>query len=84
MFPDPAPSGYSVPPWVDWSGGPRCVVVDASLLKDPPTSDPGPALSTSQDVSDLTDEIKGLRSLYLYSAGLTICLLGMIAFRSRR
>jgi hypothetical protein len=43
---------------------------------------PEPSPSTEQ-LQALNDQVSGLRSLYLYSGGVAICLLAMLAFRIR-
>lgn len=88
-FPDPAPSGWSLPDWVDSSAGPVCVVLDGSVLRPVPTPTvtvtmaPAPSPSPDPSSTALLDEVTGMRSLVLYAAGLLIFLLGVLAFRSR-
>lgn len=83
-FPDPAPSGYRLPEWVSSQDGPVCVVLDVSALQVPtPTPDPEPEPSTTPELQELQAEVSGFRELSLYSAGMLLCLLAMIAFRTR-
>lgn len=88
-FPDTPPSGYSLPSWVPSSEPSPCVVLDGSDLREPAptvtvTESPEVEPSPSPGETQLVDEVSGLRSLVLYSGGLSIFLMGLIAFRSRR
>lgn len=83
-FPASPPSGYSLPSWVASQGSPVCVVLDVSSLVVPATAGPAPAPSSSPAEQQILDQVTGWRDLYLYSGGLAICLLAMIAFRSRK
>lgn len=88
-LPDPLPSGWSLPAWVEFSGGPRCAVLDVSSLRDTPAPpDPVPAPSTSPEplpqLDQVLEQMRGLRSLVLYSAGIAVFCLGALLMRSRR
>lgn len=78
-FPSPAPSGYSLPPWVSPSDGLVCVVLDVSSLQEPTTVEPSPSLE--QDA--LLSELQEFRTLYLSSVGLLIFLTAAVWMRSR-
>lgn len=88
-FPDPAPSGWSLPDWVDSSAGPVCVALDVSALRPVPTPTvtvtmaPAPSESPDPSATALLDEVKGVRGLLLYGAGLLIFLTAVLVFRSR-
>lgn len=92
-FPDPPPSGYALPSWVSASDLPLCVLVGESDLRVPepaatvtvtPSPLPAPEPSDSPGITRLNETLSSQRALLLYSGGLTIFLLGMIAFRSRK
>ena len=48
------------------------------------TASPEPVPSNSPEQGQVLSELRGWRSLYLFSVGLVIFLLALIAFRSRR
>lgn len=51
VLPDPLPSGWSLPEWVDSTAGPVCVVLDVSALRvtpETPAPEPAPSISPEQ------------------------------------
>jgi hypothetical protein len=87
-FPDPAPSGWSLPEWAPAPSSSPCVVLDGSVLRPVPTVTvtESPEVEPSPlpgQVESLTAEVQGMRSLALYSGGLAIFLLAVLVFRSK-
>lgn len=91
--PDSFPSGWSLPSWVSASDTPGCVLLDASSLREPSapvtvTEAPSPSSaaepSPSPQLSEISSKLDRTTQLLLYSGGLAIFLLGIVAFRSRR
>lgn len=82
-FPDAWPSGWSRPPLVPDSGSLQCWVLDGSALRELPAF-PEPAPSTSPELQELAGRIDRLVAISLYSAGLMIFLLAVVAMRARR
>lgn len=87
-LPDPLPSDWSLPAWVDFSDGPRCAVLDVSALrvtKVTPPPEPEPStLPDSQQLSAIQDELQGLRETFVFAAGLLIFCSAGLFMRSRR
>lgn len=85
-FPTSLPSGWSVAPWVPSSPAPECLQVDGSALVPPaPSPEPEPSNLPDTTTSDaLGPKLDRGTDLLLYSGGLGIFLLAVIAFRARR
>lgn len=84
---EPQPSGGAssqLPSWVSPSDGPICVQVVDSLVRPVETTSPEPVPLNVQGIGGLSQDVEALRELVLYSVGICVCLLALIAFRARR
>lgn len=97
-FPTEGPWASAAPPWVDLSAGAGCAQLVATLELPEPTESSEPTESPSAEplptraqvtelnskLEQLNEQAVGTRELFLYSAGLLIFFLAIIAWRSRR